>query len=147
VTARKHVPPSRLRYQAAHPTVAVHCDAETKARLVALRDATGLSLGQLVKQNLGLLERDVGAARRAGFVEGHVKGRREGVEEGRIAGVKEGHKAGFAEAVRRYRITYPCKNCGKLMAVTVGSEEASDARQALIDAGWAHGECPQEEAP
>ena len=59
----------------------------------------------------------------------------------RIAGVEEGRKAGFAEAVRRYRITYPCKRCGKLMVATVGSEDAEDARQALIDAGWAHGDC------
>ncbi len=50
MTTRRHVPPSRLRYEASHPTVAVHCDVETKARLVALREATGLPLGALVKQ-------------------------------------------------------------------------------------------------
>ena len=142
MTARRHVPPSRLRYDAAHPTVAVHCDLETKARLIALRDATGLSLGELVKQALELLERDVESARRDGFNKGLVEGRRAGREEGRTAGLEEGRKAGFAEAVRRYRITYPCGRCGKLIAVEVGSEEASEARQALIDARWGHRECP-----
>ncbi len=143
---RGHVPPSRLRYEAAHPTVAVHCDLETKARLIALRDATGFSLGELVKQALDLLERDVELARRNGFDKGLVEGRRAGREEGRAAGLEEGSKAGFAEAVRRYRLTYPCKSCGKLLVVRVGSDEAADARQALIDAGWAHGECPSDGA-
>lgn len=145
MTARRHVPPSRLRYEATHPTVAVHCDLETKARLIALRDETGLSLGELVKRALGLLERDVESARRDGFNKGLVEGRRAGREEGRTAGLEEGRKAGFAEAVRRYRITYPCGKCGKLMAVTVGSGDANAARQAVIDAGWSHGECPADE--
>jgi hypothetical protein len=141
MTVRRHVPPSRLRYEAAHPTVAVHCALETKARLIALRDATGLSLGELVKQALGLLERDVESARQEGFNKGLVEGRRAGREEGRTAGVAEGRKAGFAEAVHRYRITYPCSRCGKLIAVDVGSVDAKAARQALIDARWRHGKC------
>jgi hypothetical protein len=158
MTSIRRVPPSRLRYEAAHPTVGVHCDVETKARLVALRDATGLSLGALVKQALGVLERDVDTARRIGRRQGLVEGRRAGrdlgrtvgFEEGRragrdeglTAGFEEGREAGFADAVRRYRITYPCNMCGKLLAVEVGSEVANQARQALINARWAHRECP-----
>jgi flagellar biosynthesis/type III secretory pathway protein FliH len=139
---RRNEPPSRLRYEAAHPTVAVHCDAETKARLVALREATDLSLGSLVKQALGVLERDVGAARSAGAAQGREAGRRSGLAEGRLAGREEGRQAGFAEARRRYRITYPCAKCGKDLDLTAGSEDAKAARQALIDAEWAHDECP-----
>jgi hypothetical protein len=142
MTTRRHVPPSRLRYEASHPTVAVHCDVETKARLVALRDATGLPLGALVKQALSVLESDLEAARQAGFAAGFADGRRVGEVAGRAAGVEEGRKAGFAEAVRRYRITYPCSRCGKLIALAVGSEAADDAREAITDAGWHHGECP-----
>jgi hypothetical protein len=150
VTARTHVPPSRLRYEAAHPTVAVHCDLETKARLIALRDVAGLSLGELVKQALELLERDVESARRDGFNKGLLEGpragreegRTAGLEEGRTAGLEEGRKAGFAEAVRSYRIAYPCASCGKLMAMKVGSGDAAAARQAVIDARWSHGDCP-----
>jgi hypothetical protein len=141
MTTRKHVPPSRLRYEASHPTVAVHCDVETKARLVALREATGLPLGVLVKQALTLLEADLEAARRAGFAAGLAQGRRVGELAGRAAGGEESRKAGFAEAVRRYRITYPCATCGKLIAVTIGSPDAKAAREALIEAGWSHADC------
>jgi hypothetical protein len=137
MTSRRHVPPSRLRYEATHPTVAVHCDPETKARLVALQEATGLSLGALVKQALGLLERDVDAARQIGLAEG----RRVGVAEGLIAGRAEGRKLGFAEAAARYGVRFPCAVCGGLISIRVGSDAAKFMVKALVDAGWGHAEC------
>jgi hypothetical protein len=142
MTVRRDVPPSRLRYEAAHPTVAVHCDVETKARLLALREATGLSLGALVKQGLGVLEPDLESARRAGYAAGKAIGRAVGQREGRTAGIAEGRKSGHAEAVNLYRITYPCPKCRKLVPVVAGSDQAADARTALIEAGWEHTECP-----
>ncbi len=137
MTARRHVPLSRLRYEAKHPTVAVHCDLETKARLVALREATGLSLGALVKQALGLLERDVDVARQIGLAEG----RSLGVEEGHFVGKAEGYNLGFAEADARYRVRYPCALCGSLISILVDSAEAKLMVKALVDARWAHAEC------
>jgi hypothetical protein len=142
VTGRRHVPPSRLRYEHTHPTIAVHCDVETKARLIALREATGLSLGALVKQALGVLEPDLRAARQSGFAAGLADGRRAGELAGRAAGIEEGRKAGYTSAVRRYRITFPCPKCGKLMPVVVGSDQAADARAALVESEWEHTQCP-----
>jgi Ribbon-helix-helix protein, copG family len=141
VTARRHVPPSRLRYEATHPTVAVHCDVETKARLVALREATGLSLGELVKQALGLLERDVDVARQIGLADGRAEGRSLGVEEGHVVGEAEGYNLGFAEADARYRVCYPCAVCGSLISILVDSAEAKVMVKALVDARWAHAAC------
>jgi hypothetical protein len=55
-------PPSRRRYAAAHPTVGVHCDWETYDALIALRERSGLSFGQLVRQALGAVAMDIETA-------------------------------------------------------------------------------------
>ena len=67
MTQAKHQSPSRLRYNAAHRTLGVHVSLPAYERLVALREASGLSFGQLVLATLGDVEVEVEVARRAGY--------------------------------------------------------------------------------
>jgi hypothetical protein len=125
MASRRRQPPSRARYAARHPTIGVHCDLETYQRAAALRERSGLSFGQLFKQELGLAEKDTKRARALGYAEGLEAGRR----------------AGYAEARNLYRLTYPCFVCRRPMEVSVDSEEAKIAVAAITARGWGHDKC------
>lgn len=130
MTARRpSVPPSRRRYDDAHPTVATRVDRETRERLNRLAAESGETLSRLFLQGLGVLERDLTGA----FETGRARGREEGQREGR--------KAGFTEAVATYRIKYPCAVCGKLIQLRVDRANAKAAAEALTSSGWGHATC------
>jgi hypothetical protein len=122
----RHQPPSRARYAAQHPTIGVHCDRETYQRLVALRERSGMSFGQLIKQGLGVAEKDIETVRARGYEEGLQTGRR----------------AGYTHARSLYRLTYACSRCQGPIAIEAGSEEAKIATAALTARGWQHVQCP-----
>jgi hypothetical protein len=105
----KHQPPSRRRYAAAHPTNGVHCDRETRDALIALRERSGLSFGQLVRQALGAVEMDIDTFE----------------EEARVAG--------YGQAKARYCLTTPCIICGQPIEIRAGSEMADAAVRAVND--------------
>jgi hypothetical protein len=127
VAAKRHQPPSRTRYAAEHPTIGVHCDRETYQRLVALRERSGLSLGQLVKQELGVAEEDIDTVRERAYAEGFEAGR----------------KAGWTQARSLYRLTYACSVCRGPIAIESDSEQAKIATMALTAQGWHHVQCPR----
>jgi hypothetical protein len=115
VPEAKHQPPSRRRYAAAHPTIGVHCDRKTYDDLIALRERSGLSLGQLVRQALGKVAMDVAT-----------------VEA--VTGAR-----GYREAKAEYCLITPCCRCGQPMEILAGSDLADEAVGALRT--WRHIEC------
>ena len=116
----KHQPPSRRRYAATHPTIGVHCVSQKMYDdLIALRDLSGLSLGQLVLQDLGKVAMDVATVEAAAR------------ERGRL----EGYQLAKAE----YCLTTPCCHCGQPTEILAGSELADEAVRALR--AWGHIEC------
>jgi predicted DNA-binding protein len=122
VTAAKRQPPSRQRYAATHPAFAVHCDQETYARLKALRERSGLSLGRLVRQALGAVEHDIAE-----------------VEAQEAAAMERGCREGYRQARARFRLTAPCCRCGRPIEIEAGSEMATAATYALRI--WGHTDC------
>ena len=132
--AKRSKPPSRSRYAASHRAVAVHLDLASYQRLLELRDKSKLSLGEIVRQALGLTEDQLDKARMLGFGEG--------VEQGYRAGFAGGRQQGFAEARQRYAISHPCSSCGK--PITISTDGARKwVAKAMVDAGWHHGQCPR----
>ncbi len=126
----KRQPPSRERYQAAHPTIGVHVNRETYARLVDLRERSGLSFGELVKQALGVVEAGIERSEQEAF-------------DLFDAGHEDGHRTGYEKAVAAYRLTFLCSICraGVPIEVPAGSPAAQAATAALVAAGWGHAEC------
>lgn len=122
-------PPSRLRYAADHPTIAIHCDRTTYERLTALKEQSGQSLGNLVKQALAMVEKNIGGVHARGYAQGMKKG------------IAEGRAQGYAEGQARYCLTFECHVCGRPIEITVGSDPAIVAARALRDGGWGHREC------
>ena len=112
----KHQPPSRRRYAATHPTIGVHCvDQKMYDDLIALRDLSGLSLGQLVLQALGKVAMDVAKVEAVG------------------------RARGYRQAKALYCLTTPCCHCGQPTEILAGSELADEAVRALR--AWGHIEC------
>jgi predicted transcriptional regulator len=124
MTKSTHRPPSRERYQATHPTVTLHLNLATDARLKELMQKTSLSRAQVVEEALGLVESRV--------------------EEAQAASDR-GYQLGFADAVDRFRITFPCAWCDGEMELTRGSVAAQAATDLLVDETWAHSACPNGE--
>ncbi len=57
--AKKHKPPSRIKYEQNNPVVGIRLDKETRAALESLKAKTGKSLAVLIKEALGLREREL----------------------------------------------------------------------------------------
>jgi hypothetical protein len=126
-TPPKHRSPSKDRYAANHPAITVHFDLDTYKRLIALRDATGWSLNELVRAALDSLEAQVATILERGRREGVTEGKKIGEAAGRKTGYDEGWKVGYLKAQATFRLTYPCHVCGKPVAVRVGAPDAKHA--------------------
>lgn len=86
---KRHKPPSRMRYERAHPTVALRLTTELKARLKQHFEARGISAASFVKEALGahpIDTVDLAKVRRQEYETGY----REGYEDG-----WERHKSGL----------------------------------------------------
>ena len=135
---RRREPPSRVRYAATHPTIGIHVTLEERELLRTLSANSGLSVTQLAKQALSILEADLEAVRKKCLQEGIGKGKALGQKEG----YTEGRRDGFAEAKAQYGIPYPCARCGGPMLLGAGSASAREAVRMLRAAGWGHKDCP-----
>ncbi len=83
----KRRPPSRLRYETAHPTVTARVPVEVKARLDAGLQAEGLNFSEWVQAQVAGHAGKLADAHARGFAEGHA------------AGVKGGDAAGYARGL------------------------------------------------
>ena len=67
---RRSTPPSRLRYEASHPTVSFRVDLDLYAELKALKQTSNLSVADVLKVGLERCEPLVGEAHHTGFMGG-----------------------------------------------------------------------------
>ncbi len=110
-----------------NPSVTFRLLPEDRDRLDALAVRTGKSLGQLLRENLGLAERDEEATYSVGWNDGFGHGLEEGREEGR--------KSAFGS------VALPCMHCGKVFVVNFYQDR--NAASVLLEAfsKWGHKEC------
>jgi hypothetical protein len=132
-TPRQHRSPSRERYAKQHPSLTVHFDEDTYARVVALRERSGLTLNQLVRQALGSLETHVDEIREYGRHDGYATGWK--------AGSKDGADKMRVATRAAWQLTYPCSGCGQPVAIRVGDPDAERAIKVLTDERWGHAKC------
>ena len=116
---RRHVPPSRIRYEQANPTVSARVPLELHDRLKSMREQSGKSLTDVLKQALAFQEPSVKRSYRQGL------------------------SRGKAESERIFRVDYRCKVCGGTLTVT-SEEEKRAVAQYMRDHGWAHITCSRE---
>ena len=113
---KRHVPPSRQRYEENHPTVSARIPLQLHARIKLLQMQSGKSLATIMEE----------AVEKQEPVIEEVWGR--------------GYERGEAAAIKRYRVSYRCYQCGGTLHVESDQEKAAAARL-LREAGWGHTRC------
>ena len=113
---KRHIPPSRLRYEKAHPTISVRVSRDLHDRLKELKAESGKSAGDVLREALDVQEPSVQDAYGRGYGEGWV------------------------QAESKYRVDYRCSQCGGTLTID-SREEKRAAAEFMRENGWAHGEC------
>ena len=113
---RKHLPPSRIKYEERNPTVSCRVSQDVYDQLTAAKEAHGQSFADFLRSGMErqeLYDKSVGEARKRGWDEGReagfTKGQKEGWNQGYEKGAakarseswREGHEKGFAEGRAR----------------------------------------------
>ena len=116
---KRRVPPSRLRYEERNPSVSIRVSREMNIRLKTLKDQTGKSLGDILREALGVQEPASKAAYSKGYGKGH------------------------ADAEKRYCIEYRCSVCNGRLTISHESSKRAAATY-MRERGWAHGACQRQ---
>ena len=111
----KQVPPSRLRYETANPTVSVRISQELKAELEEMKDMSDLSMADILKAGLDKLKPGVGQS------------------------YDRGLRDGYDMAEEAFKVLAPCSGCGEAHLPVVGEGMKAVAAQRLI--GWTAKSC------
>ncbi|MBI2847143.1 MAG: ribbon-helix-helix protein, CopG family [Chloroflexi bacterium] len=113
---KRHYPPSRLRYEQANPTISVRVSRQLHERLKSLKEKSGKSVGDVVREALG-------------------------VQEKSLKGIyRRGYNKGWTDAEQRYRVDYPCSRCGGTLTID-SDEEKQAAAMYMREQEWCHGRC------
>lgn len=105
-------PPSRIKYDQDHPTVSIRVTREFYDELEELRETSGKSLGDILREALNKQAPSAAKAR----------------------------KIGFNEAKQIFSVPYKCSVCGGNLIVDSQKEKDAIARY-MRENGWAHGPC------
>ncbi|MFC1968599.1 hypothetical protein ACFLVX_04350 [Chloroflexota bacterium] len=119
ITGRKY--PSRINYEQANPTVSCRVPKEIYERLKTVKEADDKSFADILKIGLGMLEPIFDKA-----------------EDREI----EVYSEGYSEAENKYKTTYRCSICRKMMEINTIEEKVA-AGLLMTEKGWGHGECHQ----
>jgi len=109
---KSHKPPSKIKYDQSHPTVSVRVTQELYDQLKDLREHSGKSLGDILREAL----------------------------KEQAPSTKKAYQLGYNAAKNEFAVSYKCSVCGGNLTVTTAKEKESIA-QYMKEHGWEHGEC------
>ena len=107
---KNRVPPSRVRYEAANPTVSVRISQELKQELEDLKITTGMSMADIFKAGLDKIQPDAEEIYERGF------------------------RDGYGVAREEFEVFAPCGKCGKAHLSVTGPQMKGAVAQRLF--GW-----------
>ena len=116
-SAKKPVPPSRIRYEEANPAVTVPLSRELRDKLAELKEEHGLSLGDVLRIGLELAKPDLDAAYERGLNEG------------------------YEIAEDEFKVTYCCSRCRRRHLSIRTAKEKEAAAKLMYEAGWHSPSC------
>jgi hypothetical protein len=114
MTKKKHQPPAKIKYDKSHPTISIRVDQELKKKLDEIKEVSGKSVGDILREAVGV----------------------------QAASAKSAYEKGYTKAKKEWGVTYKCAVCGGTMWI-ISPEEKKDAAQYMREHGWAHGKCLQ----
>lgn len=109
---KKHVPPAKIKYDKAHPIVSIRVDQELKNKLDEIKEISGKSVGDILREAL----------------------------EVQLPSTKKAHTLGLTKGQHKYGVPYKCSICGGTIWIT-SPEEKKAAAQYMRENGWCHGKC------
>ncbi len=113
---KAHKPPSKIRYDQSHPTVSIRVNRELYDKLKELREQSGKSLGDILREA--------------------VKRQKPSTKEAYDLGCK----AGYDDAKRKFTVTYRCSVCGGIISLDT-VEERRAVSEYMREHGWSHSKC------
>ena len=105
-------PPSKIKYDASHPTVSVRVTRELYDQLRDLREQSGKSLGDILREAL----------------------------KQQAPSTKKAYQLGFNAAKRDFAVSYRCSVCGWTLTVNSREEKVAIAGY-MREEGWGHSRC------
>jgi len=108
---RKHIPPSRLKYERNNPTISCRVNQEELRKLREIQRKTGFSLAQVLRQGLGV----------------------------QIAESRKAYENGYRDGFGRFRA--PCSKCGKPMDIDIKAHTEAKRTLLKAFEEWAHAPC------
>lgn len=114
---RRHVPPSRVRYEATHKTVSARLDPELLKELEQLKSESGMSTADIIR---------IGMNRAKPFV--------------KAANMKLIEET-FEEAREFFEVPYPCPRCGYWHQAIITEESKAEAAEFMYEQGRMDFEC------
>lgn len=109
---KKHQPPAKIKYDKTHPTVSVRVHQELKKQLDEVREKSGKSVGDILREALKI----------------------------QTPSVKVAYNRGFNVAKKEYGVWYKCSVCGGNLLINTDKEKKA-AAGCMREQGWAHGDC------
>jgi len=109
---KKHQPPSKIKYNQSHPTVSIRVSQELYDELKDLREKSGKSLGDILREAVGQ----------------------------QASTVHKAFERGFAKARQTFEVTYRCVVCGGVLQVNSEKEKQAIA-QYMKEHSWMHTSC------
>jgi hypothetical protein len=114
MNAKKHQPPAKEKYDASHPIVAFRCSLELRQKLAYIKKASDKTVGDVLKEAVGL----------------------------QTPSVKAAYDKGKIMAELRCAVQYRCDKCGNYITISSDAEK-KDAAAHMEANGWHHEECPK----
>lgn len=114
---KAHKPPSRMRYELAHPTISVRVTRELYDRLKELKRMSGKTLGDVLREALKRQD----------------------------PSVKDAYSRGYRDGEVRYSVRYKCSVCGGNLVAGSDKEKTAIA-QYMREHGWGHSGCIRKSA-
>ena len=108
----RHQPPSKIKYNQTHPTVSIRVSQDLYDQLKELREKSGKSLGDILREAL----------------------------DKQAPSTNKAFQGGFNKARRQFVVTYRCLICGGPIEVTTDKEKQEIARY-MRSGGWGHFDC------
>jgi len=132
-----HKPPSRIRYEQAHPTVTVRVSKELHDKLKEYTETEGKSYADILKVALGVQKKSTDKAHDRGYKAGYAKGTAErqqkAYDQGYVNGLTEGRIVSFGH----------CSGCHKPLDWNLSNEKDVELLTKAVDqAHFHHVGCP-----
>ena len=109
---RTHKPPSKIKYDLAHPTISVRVTHELYEELKQMQEQSGKSLGDILREAL----------------------------KKQAPSTKKAHQLGYEEAKAKYAVNYKCSVCGGNITVA-STEEKEEIAKYMREHRWSHSQC------